>query len=171
MSAYAIPVSIFPGFLVSSAMWSGPTCIQSWMLYEQPRVNYQTQVAPDYSGQEPYEQMRAASVLALVEVFDIPLSRVAINVSLPRNNRKKAPIVVYRDAGKTEPLLVLECNRASINNRQHHESFVRALHKARVLGAEWALCAVGTKRVLVARASDPASAIELPFGLLKGIIN
>lgn len=168
MSNYIIPVA---NHTIAGATLSFWPCPQCYIVRELPRVSYQAHLPPGYSGSSSYERLRVASVLALVEVFDIPLSRIAINVALPGNNRRKAPIVVYRDSGQQQPLLVLECNRESINNRQRDESFGRAVHKARQLGAMWALCAVGTKRVLVARAADPSSVIELPFGLLKGVIN
>ncbi len=153
-----------PTFLNLNLAWS------SWFIFqERPRVNYQSAVSTEYTGTSVYEQLRVAGVLALVETFNFPLSRIAINVPLPTNKRKRAAIVVYRDDAHREPQLVLECQRASLTTRQRDEALKKTVRKAQALGAAWALCAIGDKRVLVAKAVDSPTVIELPFMLLKGV--
>ena len=166
MSLYFSPTQelTIPTILNLGLAWS------NWFIFEErPRVNYQSAVSTEYTGKSVYEQLRVAGVLALVETFNFPLSRIAINVSLPTNKRKKAAVVVYRDDAHREPQLVLECQRASLTARQREEALKKTVRKAQALGAAWALCAIGDKRVLVAKAVDAPTVVELPFTLVKGL--
>ncbi len=157
--------------LILSPFLNKKFMLSPWFRYqEQSRVNYQAMVSPEYEVNTAREKLRVAGVLALVETFNFPLQRIAINVSLPTNKRKKATVVVYRDDARREPQLVLERHNASLSLHQRELALAQTIRKAQALGAPWAMCAIGETSVLVAKAIDSPTVVELPFNLLNGIV-
>ncbi len=136
---------------------------QALLIKEEPAINYKASLPPHYSAESIREKLRVAGVLSLVETFGFPLQKIAINVALPGNKRKKTFIVVYRDDQHLNAQLVLECFRNPLTPYQKERAIKKTITKARLICADWALVAVGEETVFVVNVKDPKNVVSLPL--------
>ena len=131
--------------------------------YIAPNKKYRfTELEEQVSTRYLEEQVRARYYVELIERYQYPATQIDLEVAVPRRTPSDfADIVIFKDAAKKNPYIVVECKKDGISEAEFNQAIEQVFGNCNSLSGHYAAVIAGnTRRFFDTKAYPPLERIQ-----------